>query len=616
MQSKRLCGLKHGKSEEKSMKVSDYVAQFLVNRGIDKLFLISGGGMMHLLDSVGKQAGLECIFNLNEQASAICAESWAQYSGRMGACMVTTGPGATNAVTGCAGAWVDGTPVMYISGQCRIEQMGQLKGLRIYGAQEIAIVPMVKPITKYAVTVLKAEDIRYHLEKAAYLASHGRKGPVWIDIPLDIQGSQVDLGALRAFDPEEENADIPAVKPDQIKKVYSLINQARRPVILIGHGVVASNRQEQIREFVNFTGIPVLATWRAKGVFGDEEELFFGSPGVPAVRSANYVLQNADFLLIIGTRLNPAVTAYDEPHFAYQARKVIVDIEREEIEKLNIRFEMGLVCDAGEFIDAMLKMKALYTPNRDPRWLPYCTSMKKKYPLRKEKQPVPSDCVDGFHFAAALSERSRVSDVFVGSSSGRSCGVSHMAYRIKRGQRFVTSMGLGSMGWCVPSAIACCIASGKRRTLVIEGDGSLQHNIQELALIRAHDLPLKLFIFSNGGYASIYGMQKNNFQGRFTGCTPESGVVFPHLSDIAHTYDLKYFCIRTDNEIGNVLDEVMSDDTPCLCELRIDINFDEIPKSMTIANPDGTFSSSKLENLYPFLDKAEQQDNMPDWSMP
>lgn len=600
------------------MKISDYIAEFLVEQGIDKLFLISGGGMMHLLDSAGKQAGLECIFNLNEQASAICAESWAQYSGRMGACMVTTGPGATNAVTGCAGAWVDGTPVMYISGQCRIEQMGQLKGLRIYGAQEIAIVPMVKPVTKYAVTVLKAEDIRYHLEKAAYLANHGRKGPVWIDVPLDIQGAQIDPESLRAFDPEAESIglDVPTVKPDQIREVYSLLNEARRPVILIGHGVVAANRQEQIREFVDITGIPILATWRAKGVFGDEEELFFGSPGVPTVRSANYVLQNADFLLIIGTRLNPAITAYDEPHFAYQAKKVIVDIEQKEIEKLNICFETSLVCDAGEFLDAMLKMKGLYDPHKDPRWLPYCTSMKEKYPLGKEKQLVPSNCVDGFRFAAALSERSCASDVFVGSSSGRSCGVSHMAYRLKRGQKFVTSMGLGSMGWCVPSAIACCLASGKRRTLVMEGDGSLQHNIQELALIRAHSLPLKLFIFSNGGYASIYGMQKNNFQGRLSGCTPESGVFFPRMSDVAHTYGLKYYCVGTDTEIEEVLDEVMSDDTPCLCELRIDINFDEIPKSMTVANSDGTFTSSKLENLYPFLSEAEQRDNMPDWRMP
>lgn len=600
------------------MKVSDYVTQFLVEQGIDKLFLLSGGGMMHLLDSAGKQAGLECIFNLNEQASAICAESWAQYNGRMGACMVTTGPGATNAVTGCAGAWVDGTPVMYISGQCRIEQMGQLKGLRIYGAQEIAIIPMVKPITKYAVTVLKAEDIRYHLEKAAYLANHGRKGPVWIDVPLDIQGTQVDPESLRAFDPEAENIalDAPLIKPGQIREMYALLNEARRPAILIGHGVVAANRQEQIREFVNITGIPVLATWRAKGVFGDEEELFFGSPGVPTVRSANYVLQNADLLLIIGTRLNPAITAYDEPHFAYQAKKVIVDIEQKEIEKLDICFEMSFVCDAGGFIDAMLEMKDLYDPHKDPRWLLYCTSMKEKYPLVREKQPIPSDRVDGFHFAAALSGHSRASDVFVGSSSGRSCGVSHMAYNLKRGQKFVTSMGLGSMGWCVPSAIACCLASGKRRTLVIEGDGSLQHNIQELALIRAHDLPLKLFIFSNGGYASIYGMQKNNFQGRLSGCTPESGVFFPRMSDVAHTYDLKYYYVGTDAEIEGVLDAVMSDDTPCLCELRIDINFDEIPKSMTVANSDGTFTSSKLENLYPFLSETEQRDNMPDWRIP
>ena len=309
------------------IKVSDYVSKFLVNNGIHNLFLISGGGMMHLLDSVKRQEGLNLIFNLNEQASGICADSYAQYTGHLGACMVTTGPGATNAVTGCAGAWVDGSPALYISGQCKTEQMGQLKGLRIYGAQEIAIIPMVKAITKYAEIVLNKEDIRYHLEKAVYLATHGRKGPVWIDVPLDIQGAQVETEELRAFDPFEEGYQgSPSVEEAKLEEVYRLLNDAKRPAVLIGHGVVAANRKEEIRNLVEEFRIPVLSTWRAKGVFGDEEALYMGSPGVPTTRYSNYVLQNADFLLIIGTRLNPAITAFDEPHFAPNAKKVIVDI--------------------------------------------------------------------------------------------------------------------------------------------------------------------------------------------------------------------------------------------------------------------------------------------------
>ena len=598
------------------IKLSDYVTQFLVDLGIKDIFLLPGGGMMHLLDSAGRQQGLNLVFNLNEQASGICAESYSQFTDNLGACMLTTGPGATNAITGCAGAWVDGTPVLYISGQCKTEQMGQLKGLRIYGPQEIAIVPCVKPITKYAVTVLKAEEISYHLEKAVYYATHGRKGPVWIDIPLDIQGKMIDTETLLHFDKMEEGLEKESELDDQIiDRVYELLNKARRPLLLIGHGVVASHRQTAIRDLVESFNIPVLATWRAKGVFGDEEPLFMGSPGVPTTRYSNYVLQNADFLLIIGSRLNPVITAYDEANFAPQAQKVIVDIEKGEIDKLNISFELRIEADAADFIDKMIEKKHIFKPCDRGDWLKYCSRMKEKYPLTLEKQPVDNEgLVDPFYFADRLSYFSNVADNFVGSSSGRSCGVSHMAYHLKRGQRFVTSMGIGSMGWCLPSAIACCVASGKKRTLLIEGDGSLQHNIQELTLINTYNLPLKIFIISNHGYASIYSMQRNNFESRFNGCNSDSGLRLTPIRDTAQMYGLPYYYIGNNSEVDVVLQEIMKDNEPCLCELEVSINFDEIPKSMTVVNPDGSFSSSKLENLYPFVSMKDQEENMPDWS--
>lgn len=598
-----------------TIKVSDYIAQFIVKQGIKDLFLISGGGMMHMLDSVSRNKDLNLVFNLNEQASAICADSYGQYNGHLGACMVTTGPGATNAVTGCAGAWVDSNPVLYISGQCKTSQMGQLMGLRIYGAQEIAIIPCVKPITKYAVTVLKKEEIRYHLEKAVYLATHGRKGPVWIDVPLDIQGAWVEEEELAGFDAAAEGLEERSQIVDaDIKKLYELINASKRPAILIGHGIVAAGRQQQIRQIAEQFQIPVLATWRAKGVFGDEEPLFMGSPGIPTTRYSNYVLQNTDFLLIIGTRLNPAVTAYDEPHFAPNAVKVMVDIEEKEITKLDMEFTMKFAADAADFVDAMLAQQDAYIPMDRSNWLSYCLRMKEKYPLRKEKQPLDNEGkVDGFIFADKLSDYAKATDVFVGSSSGRTCGISHMAFRLKRGQRFVTSMGIGSMGWCLPSAIACCVASGKQRTLLLEGDGSLQHNIQELALIRKYNLPVKIFIFANNGYASIYTMQMNNFKSEFAGCNEDSGL---HLADIQKTadlYNLPYYKIENNDQVETVLSQIMSNDEPCLCEVCVSINFDEIPKSMTIANPDGTFTSSKLENLYPFVSEEEQKENMPNW---
>ncbi len=607
------------------IKVSDYVMDFLANCGVKDIFMLSGGGMMHLLDSVKKQKRLNPVFNLNEQASGICAEAYGQFTGNLGVCMVTTGPGATNAITGCAGAWVAATPALFISGQVKTEQMGQLSGLRFYGLQEIAIIPCVKPITKYAVVVLSKNDIKYHLQRAVYLATHGRKGPVWIDIPLDIQGGLIEENELKEYDPlTEGDIEKHPIFDSDIKEIYDLLNQSKRPVFLIGNGVVSAGAQDDIRYLTDTFRIPVLATWRAKGVFSDDDELFMGSPGIPTTRYSNYVLQNADFLLILGTRLNAAITAYDENHFAENAKKVIIDIDIKEIEKLDMHFEKVIIADAGDFLKKLREHDNLYKRELliDSRslkqvrekWIYYCNCMKNKYPLSKEKQPYDNEGkVNGFLFAEKLSDYSAIDDIFVASNSGRTCGISHMAYHIKRGQKFVESLSLGSMGWCVPSAIACCIAGGKRRTLLIEGDGSLQHNIQELQLINTYRLPIKLFIYENSGYASIYAMQRNNFDGRFCGCNAESGVVLPNIQSIARLYGMKYKCIDNDNAIDEVLQDVMADFIPCLVEIKGSINFDEIPKSMTIANPDGTFTSSKLEYLYPYVSDEEQRENMPNW---
>lgn len=597
------------------MKLSDYVAQFLVSIGVRDLFLISGGGMMHLLDSVGKHPGLNLICNLNEQASSICADSYGQFTNDLGVCMLTTGPGGTNAVTGIAASFLDSTPVLAISGQCKTADFASIRGVRQFGAQEVDIVSIVTPITKYAVTVTEPNQIRYHLEKAVYLAKHGRKGPVWIDIPLDVQGAQVEVETLPGFDPAAEGLIPPA--PDlegPLERIFALLRRARRPLFLIGGGLVGSGARQNFRQLARKTGVPVLATWRAKDVFCGDDPLYFGAPGIPTTRYSNYILQNSDLLLVIGTRLNPALTAYDEPHFAFQAKKVIVDIDPNEIKKLNIHWEEEVVCDAAVFVSAMLrKAEGSQLPAYEA-WRAFCTMLKGKYPIEREVQPYNGDgLTDGYALAARLSQRMQETDVFVGSSSGRTCGISHMAISLKPGQRFISSMGLGSMGFTVPSAIACCLASGKSRTLALEGDGSLQHNIQEVQLIRTYQLPIKLFILSNGGYASIYMMQKNNFAGRYAACIPDTKLEFPSVREIAAAYHLTYYAIRSNDEIDSVLDAVMADDAPVLCEVCTSIYFDEIPKSMTVAHPDGTFSSSKLENLYPFLPEEEVAQNMPHW---
>ncbi len=597
------------------MKVSDYVAEYIVKLGVKDIFLISGGGMMHLLDSVAKNNDLNLVCNLNEQASSICADSYAQYTNNIGVCMLTTGPGGTNAVTGIAASYLDSVPVLAISGQCKTADFASLRNVRQFGAQEVDIVSIVKPITKYAVKITNKEEVRYHLEKAIYLAKTGRKGPVWLDIPLDIQAAQIEPEKLEGFNPPKQ--DLSMIKEDldpAISRIYELLMHSKRPVLLIGGGVVSAEAQEEIKRLVKKLHIPVLATWRAKDVFAEDDLLYFGAPGIPTTRYSNYVLQNSDLLIIIGTRLNPVLTAYDEPHFGLQAKKVIIDIDENEINKLNMEFIEKVCTDARLFISKMLERCDEYSLPDYTTWINFCQQMKQKYPLLEEKQPVDNEgLTDGYYFMNKLSEYCDEKDVIIGASSGRACGISHMAFELKEGQRFMASLGLGSMGFVVPAAIGGCLASGKRRTIALEGDGSLQHNIQELQLIKNYDLPIKLFILSNSGYASIYMMQKNNFKSQFAACDAQTYVSFPKVEDIAKTYELNYYCIENNEDVERVLSKVMGDTRPILCEIKASIYFDEIPKSMTVAHPNGTFSSSKLENLYPFLSEEELRENMPQW---
>lgn len=597
------------------MKVSDYIAEFLVSLDIKDIFLISGGGMMHLLDSVGRRSELNLVCNLNEQASSICADAYSQYNDNLGVCMLTTGPGGTNAITGIAASYLDSTPVLAISGQCKTADFASLRKVRQYGAQEVDIVSIVNPITKYAVKITDKDSICYHLEKAVYLAKHGRKGPVWLDIPLDIQAAQIEPDKVSHFIPEHEALECqPLDLTSAIEHIYHLFEQAKRPVILIGGGTVLSGAREEIKAFVDAFSIPILATWRAKDVFAEDHPLFFGLPGIPAPRYSNYILQNCDLVFILGSRLNSSLTAYDEPHFAFNAKKIIVDIDPNEINKLDMQFEEKLTVDIRTLLKEMLSQKAGKHMPDFKNWISFCKKMKQQYPLEKEQQPYDTNgLVDGYRLAKAISENSLKTDIWVGSSSGRSCGISHMAVKLKSGQRFISSMGLGSMGFTLPFAIACCLSSGKRRTLAIEGDGSLQHNIQELQLITNYQLPVKLFILSNSGYASIYMMQKNNFKSNFAACNKDTHVLFPLIKDIAECYHIDYYLIEKDEQADEIIKKVMADERPVLCEVTVSLFFDEIPKSMTVVHPDGSFSSSQLENLYPFLEEHEIEANMPSW---
>ena len=590
------------------MKVSDFIIRRLEEHGVRDVFLLSGGGMMHLLDSVFQSKVIRPWCNLHEQASAVCAEAYAQATGGLGVCMVTSGPGATNAITGAVNAWIDSDPVLVISGQAKTSDLVGDRGVRQTGSQEVMITAMMQCVTKYAITINDKKMVKYHLDRAVYLATHGRKGTVWVDIPLDIQGAQVEERDLVEFDPAAEGliSDC-SVSKENLDEILKMLKSAKRPLVLAGKGVLLGHADGVLREFCRRLQIPELSTWPARMVFSDDDPLYFGQPGSPAPRYSNWILQSCDFLLTIGSRLNPAITVFDEARFASQARHVIVDIDKNEIAKLRMDFAKTVICDAGTFLTELNArsrgMEALNTA----AWLEHCRSAKEAYPVWKEVQPKPQSQVNAYLFGHILSDLLRPEDVKVYSSTGRASVISGMCYERKAGQTVVDLEGLGSMGFALPAAIGGCIASGKRRTVTIEGDGSMQHNLQELALIRGYGLPIKLFVLNNGGYSSISVMQDNHFQGRYAGCDEASGVFFCDMERTAELYGLRYEAIHSDGEIEPVLRRVMADDEPVLCEFFVDRTFDEIPKAVSRVNPDGSMASSSLEDLYPFLRREETE---------
>lgn len=590
------------------MKVSDYIVKRLEEYQITDVFLLSGGGMMHLLDSVFSSKKIHCWCNLNEQATTICSDAYAQATRNLAVCMVTSGPGATNAITGAVNSWIDSEPVLVISGQAKTSDLVGDRGVRQTGSQEVNITAMMQCVTKYAVTVKKKEEIRYHLDKAIYLATHGRKGTVWIDVPLDVQGAQIDENELPTFDPEREGlVDHYSVSAQECDEILTMMQEAKRPLILVGKGVQTDKVEKEICALCHQLQLPAIATWRAKMVFAEDDDLYFGHPGSPGPRYANWILQTCDFLLTIGSRLNPGITAFNEPHFACHAKHVIVDIDENEIKKLNMQLAKSIVCDAATFVKELCKRAEGLPALKTGEWVSYCRKAKAAYPIYLEKQSVAQRQTNMYLFGHELSLRTKKEDVIVEGSSGRSCGIIGMSYERKEGQIEIGAMGLGSMGFALPASIGACIACGKRRTITLEGDGSLQHNLQELALVQGYGLPLKLFVLNNNGYASIAVMQDNHFKSRYAGCNRDSGVFCCDMKKLSELYGLKYCAIHGNGEIETVLDEVLADDTPVLCEVFADYTFDEIPKAMTRVNPDGSLSSSVLEDMFPFLPKEETE---------
>jgi len=596
-------------------RIVDILWQEIAANGVSDAFMLSGGGIMYLVDALGRST-VNHICCHHEQAASIAAQSYAMAKNDLGVCLITTGPGGTNALTGCAAAFMDSTPVLFLSGQVKTADSASLRGVRQFGAQENDIVSMAAPVTKYAVLVEDLTMALYELQKAIFLAMHGRRGPVWVDVPLDIQSAEVDASDLRCFSPSDlDLAEYPDVKaqlsPDNaaiessVQKTVEFLAAAKRPLLLAGHGVPASGSESLLRDLATRLGIPVVATWRAMEVFDHEDPLFFGSPGLQAVRSSNIITQGADFLLVLGSRLDNMITAFSEERFALRAQKVIVDLDSKEIDKLAMPEVTPVVCDVGEFL-RRLNETLPSRPKQDiAPWLAFCTEMKARFPLLAEKQDRPSPLVDLYRAADAVAAQSNPDDALVISSTSRCNTAGHLAMRRKQGQKSVSSMGMGSMGFALPSVVGAWAATGRGRVLMLEGDGSLQLNLQELETVSCHAIDAKLFIFSNNGYAAIATMQDRNFDGIHVGSDPDSGVTMPSLKKLAKAYNMSYMRIASNDEIVEGVRRAMDTPGAVICEVVGDIAFDEIPKCISSVNAEGVRVSAALENPYPFLPEEE-----------
>jgi acetolactate synthase-1/2/3 large subunit len=592
-----------------TIKLSDYVMQFLVDRGVKHVFMLPGGGAMHLDDSVGRCPGLDYVCCLHEQACSIAAEAYSRVTGGLGVALVTTGPGGTNAITGLAGAWLESTPCLFLSGQVKRDDMKKDLGVRQLGPQELDIVTVVGSITKYAVTVTDPATIRYHLEKAVSLATSGRKGPVWIDIPLDVQAAKVEPSALRGYDVPPVMVD-PGIVHDLAGKTIALLNAAERPVLLVGNGVRLSGGSEALLKVVEQLGIPVLATWMGADLLYDAHPLFFGKPGTIAPRGANFTVQNADFLLCIGARLDTAVTGFDQSRFARGARKVVVDIDATELGKLRMHVDLPINMDAREFLLGLIARTEDLVPSDRTPWLEQCRRWKDRYPVVVPEWRLPSKFVNSFVLSEVLAEESSEGDLLVPGSSGAGIDTFWMAYRNKRGQRVFSTGGLGAMGFGIPAALGACLAGNRQRTITVDGDGGFQMNLQELATVARLGLPIKFFVLNNQGYGSIRSMQRNHFKGHLVACDASSGLGLPDTLRLAEAYGISTQRITHQDGLRSQVRKVLDSAGPMVCEVMIDPDQMVAPRVSSVVRPDGSMASRPLEDLWPFLDRAEFKANM------
>jgi len=595
-------------------KLSDFVIKFIENLGIKHIFLISGGGNIHLIDSIGKSKKIKYVCNHHEQASSTAAESYARING-FGVCLVTTGPGGTNAITGVLGAYQDSIPMLAISGQVKRETMGAGKITRQYGDQEVNIVDIVKPLTKYAVTIMDPLEIGYHLEKAVYIAKTGRPGPVWIDIPLDIQGSTIETNQLKKFSPTEIKSDYGTNKKklkELVAKTIDKIKNSTRPVLYAGNGIRLAGAYKQFLSLVNFLKIPVLTSYAGYDLMPSAHPYFFGRGHAFGQRAGNFILQNSDLLLSIGARFDIRTIGFTYKAFARAAYKIMVDIDMKEIKKPILSIDLPVNFDAKDFIEEMIRQikESNFNVEIDD-WLDYGRRLNKKYPVVLKEYWLEKKFVNNYCFIETIGKLLKPNELIVESNGVGPLNCMYQAFYVKSGQRIILNNGCAQMGYGLPAAIGVAFAANKKqRVICFDGDGSIQLNIHELQVIKHHNLPIKLFIYSNDGYLSIKNTQDNLFAGKHVAVDKESGVSCPDIVKIGRAYGIKTERINNHTDMEEKIKKVLAYPGPIICDINAVRELMLSPKLMAKKLPNGQFASPPLEDMGPFLPRDEFKNNM------
>lgn len=595
------------------IKIAKYIAEFLEEKGITDVFTVTGGGAMHLNDALGHAEGLHCTYNHHEQACAIAAEGYTRLTGKLAAVCVTSGPGGTNAITGVLGGWLDSIPMFILSGQVKRETTLWATDipLRQLGDQEYNIVDSVKPMTKYAVMITNPMEIRYHLEKAYYLATVGRGGPVWLDIPLDIQAAMVETEELYGFDPTAEKLDqkeLPVYDTELSTKILEKIQNAKRPLIFAGTGIRLGNARKEFLELLDKLQIPVVTAWNAHDVLPTDSPYFCGKPGTVGTRAGNFLVMNCDLLLVLGSRLNIRLISYNYKDFAKDAYKIIVDIDENELHKPTVHPDLAVHADVKDVMADLLKHPYGAGNETHKKWLNWAVQLNRRYPAVLDRYRNTDSPMNPYAFLDVFFQEASEDEVMV-CGNGSACVMTFQACRIKEGQRLFTNSGCAAMGYGFPAAIGAAIARKGKQVVCIDGDGSFQMNLQELQTVVYNRLNMKIIYLNNDGYHSIRQTQNNLFKGEpLVGVCDGNGLSFPDMEKIAYAYGIPYVRIDHLEAASEQLKEALHQDGPVMIEAVLDPGQNFEPKLSSKVLPDGKIVSPALDDMFPFLDPDEYEE--------